>query len=98
MPLASYGNKEEMKESKKSALHMVCVFADVGWSSYILSFLPCYCTFSGPSLIEIKFNINFFPSLNINWTVLTCVRCSLAPISLNGNCASDGYIAHLDNM
>ena len=52
-----------MKERKKTTLHLVCIFADVGYSSCVLSSLPCFCTFFGsiPTSNQVlqKF---FFPS------------------------------------
>ena len=60
MELKKVQNKAEMKERKKPTLHLVCIFADVGQSSCVLSSLPCFCTFLAPSLLEIKFYRNFF--------------------------------------
>ena len=57
-----YRNKAEMKERKKTTLHLVCIFADVGQSSCVLSSLPCFCTFFGsiPNL-KSSFTETFFP-------------------------------------
>ena len=50
-----YRNKTKIRECKKTTPHLMCNFADVGWSCCILSFLPCFCTYSGPSLLEMNF-------------------------------------------
>ena len=47
-------------------------FADVGQSSCVLSSLPCFCTFSAPSLLEIEFYKSFFPSF---YTDKFCIPC-----------------------
>ena len=57
MNLIKYRNKAEMKECYKSTLHgnLLCIFADVRYSSCIVLSIPCLCPFSGPSVTEMKF-------------------------------------------
>ena len=50
MELKRYRNKAEMKECKKTTSICCVSLADIGWSSCILSSLPCSCTSSGSSL------------------------------------------------
>ena len=64
MELKKYRNKAEMKERKKNTLHLRKYTADLGWSSCVLSSLPCFCTFSAPSLLEMKFCKNFSPNFS----------------------------------
>ena len=61
--LLAYRNKAEMKERKKTTLHLLCIFADV-FGSLLAFFHLCLVSvlFSAPSLLEIKFQRNFFPS------------------------------------
>ena len=59
MDLRKDGNKaEEIKECKTNR-HLLKYTADVGYSSCIFSFLPCFCPSPGPSLTEMKFYRNF---------------------------------------
>ena len=39
-----------MKERNNSTIILLCTFANVGYSSCVLSSLPCFCPFPGPSL------------------------------------------------
>ena len=63
-----YRNKEEMKERQKTVLHvyLLYIFADIQYSFCVLSSLPCFCTFSRPSLLEMKFCRNFSPSTHVD--------------------------------
>ena len=46
MDLKKYTNKTEMKEHKKTIVHLLRILADVGYFSYILSSLTCFCTYT----------------------------------------------------
>ena len=56
MDMKKYSNKEKIKNAA-ARVHSRCkvVFC-------VLSFLPCFCTFSGPSLIEVTFAETFPPA------------------------------------
>ena len=56
-----------MKERKKTARHLQKYTADVGQPSCVLSSLPCFFTFSAPSLNEMKFHKNIFLSFCSFW-------------------------------
>ena len=54
--------KQGRDEKTIEDYHTSAVYlADVGSSSCFPSTLPCFHTFSGPSLLEVKFYRNFFP-------------------------------------
>ena len=36
-------------------------FRSIGWCSWVFSSLPCFCTFTDPSLLKMKFYQNFSP-------------------------------------
>ena len=59
MDLKKYASKAEMKERKKTTLHVLCVFGKCRRVSYIISAHNCFCTFSSPSLLEMKFSRTF---------------------------------------
>ena len=65
-----------MKERKKTTLHLVCIFAHVGYS--LLAFFHlCLVSvlLSAPFLLEIKFYRNFFSLLSISGLGIFIQEC-----------------------
>ena len=68
VPRKSTDTRQSWKNARRLPLipDLLCVFGDVGSSFLVLSALPCFCTFTSPSLTEVKFYRNLFSSCKIN--------------------------------
>ena len=55
------GRNERMQEDYPTFAEYT---ADVEYSFEFLHLLPCFCKLFGPSLLEMKFSGNFFPSFS----------------------------------